>query len=139
MTPTADPADALQAGIYALLSADAGVSALADVYDEVPEDVSAPYVVLGEVVTTDASTHDGQGRETVATLHTWTKARSFKPGNDIGAALVAALDRQAATLDAEVAGHSVWWTRHESAHTMRDPDPTLRHRVDTFRVRTSQD
>jgi hypothetical protein len=133
---TVDPADALQVGVYQLLT---GADIGADVYDNVPEDASAPYVEIGEMVATEDSAHGNPGRQTVCVLHTWTRARSHRPGNQIGAAVVEALARQEATLDPLVDGHIVWQVEHEFSQTLKDPEPGVRHRVDRFRIRTRQE
>lgn len=134
-----DPADALQVGLYELLSGDATFAALADVYDSVPEDAEPPYVVIGEMMSTDDSAHGSNGRSTAATLHTWTRAESNRPGNQIAERAVELLARQHAALDAEVAGHVVWMIEHEFAQTLVDPTPGIRHRVDRFRIWTRQE
>lgn len=140
MSQTAnDPADALQVGLYGLLSGDATLAALADVYDGVPEDVEPPYVVIGEMTSLPDGSHGGTGRQTSATLHTWTRAESHRPGNQIGARVVALLTHQPAALDAHVTGHEVWRVAHEFAQTLVDPTPGIRHRVDRFRIWTTQE
>ncbi|HMA26082.1 MAG: DUF3168 domain-containing protein [Solirubrobacterales bacterium] len=136
---TVDPADALQAGLYALLSQDTELAALADVYDYVPEDAAMPYIVIGEMTSADDSAHGSPGRQTQATFHTWARARGFQAANEIGAAIVALLARQQADLDAQVADHTVWAIRHDFSQTLRDPDPEVRHRVDRFAIFTRQD
>lgn len=135
----ADPADAIQAGIFALLSGDATLAALAGVYDGVPEGTEPPYVVIGEMLSSPDGAHDGHGRQTTAVLHTWTRAESHRPGNEIGARLVALLWGQHAALAAVVTGHTVWRVDHEFAQTLDDPEPGIRHRVDHFRIWTSQE
>jgi hypothetical protein len=140
VTQTAsDPADALQVGLYARLSGDATLAALADVYDGVPEDVEHPYVVIGEMVSSVDGAHNSHGRETDVVLHTWTRAESHRPGNQIGARLSALLWHRHADLDPLVTGHTVWRIEHEFAQTLGDPEPGLRHRVDRFRVWTRQE
>lgn len=139
-----DPADALQVGIYELLTGDATlVAAVEGVYDGTPEDESlAPgegYVVIGEIMATADGTHDGEGRQTSATLHTWTRAESHRPGNLIGAHLARLLWHQHVALDALVDGHKVWRVAHEFTQTLVDPEPGIRHRVDRFRIWTSQE
>lgn len=134
-----DPADAIQAGIYSLLTGDATLGGLVTgVYDGPPEDASLDYVVLGEMTSLPDGTHDAEGRETTAVLHTWTRAESHKPGNTIGARLAALLTHRHADLDPLVAGHKVWRIEHEFAQTLVDPQPGIRHRVDRFRVWSSQ-
>ena len=141
MTTTySDPADALQVGLFELLDGDATLGALvAGVFDDVPESAARPYVSIGEMTSTEDSVHGGPGRETAAVIHTWTDAQSFRPGNQIAARVVELLARQHVALDALVDGHEVWRVEHEFSQTLRDPDPTVRHRVDRFRIWTSQE
>jgi hypothetical protein len=139
-----DPADALQVGVYELLSGDSTLAALVvgGPYDGVPEDVELAdgdgYVVIGEMTSTPDGVHGKEGRQTAATLHTWTRAESHRPGNQIGARVVALLWHQAAALDAHVAGHTVWRVEHEFSQTLVDPEPGIRHRIDRFRVWTRE-
>jgi hypothetical protein len=135
VTTVTDPLDAMQAGIRAVLLADAGLVALVGqrVYDEPPEDVPFPYVHIGESTSIPDGTHDSPGYQVAATLHSWAKARSMRPVNEIGARLVAALNLQEAAVDAAVTGLTVWRVWHEFAQTLRDPDRTIRHRIDRFR------
>lgn len=136
-----DPADAIQVGIYSLLQNDATLDALTldGIYDEVPEDASPPYVVIGEMMSTPDGAHGSRGRQTAVVLHTWTRAPSHRPGNAIGARLAFLLTGEHAALDAAVAGHTVWRVAHEFAQTLRDPEPGVRHRVDRFRIWTRQE
>ncbi len=134
-----DPADALQAGLYELLSQDTDLAALADVYDYVPEDTPMPYVVIGEMTSADDSAHGSPGKQTQATVHTWTRSRGFQQANTIGGQIVALLAGQQADLDVLVDDHTVWAIRHELGQTLRDPDPEVRHRVDRFAIFTRQD
>lgn len=133
-----DPADALQAGIYTLLSGDVTLSALANVYDGVPETAEPAWVVIGEAISTPDGVHGTEGRQTSATIHSWTRGDGFSPVNAIGARIVALLWHQHADLDPLVAGHKVWKVDHEFSQTMGDPEPHVRHRVDRFRIWTSQ-
>lgn len=135
-----DPAWPVQVGIRQLLTADVQLSGLiVDVYDEPPEDISGDYVTVNDLFSTPDAAHGRHGRQVVATLHTWTRARSNKPGNDIGNRLVALLTRQASDLDTLVDGHTVWMVVHEFHQNLRDPQPGVRHRVDRFRIRTAQE
>lgn len=136
-----DPADAIQAGLYALLTdEDTGILGLVTgVFDGPPEDTELDYVTIGEMIATPDGTHDGEGRQTVVTFHTWTRALSHAPGNEIGARIVALLTHRAADLDAAVDGHTVWRVDHEFSQTLVDPEPGIRHRVDRFRIWSSQE
>jgi hypothetical protein len=139
MSVYSDPADALQAGIYALLTGDATLAALADVYDGVPEHAEPDYVAIGEMVASPDGAHGSHGRQTSCAIHTWTRAESHRPGNTIGARIAALLSRQDANLDPLVTGHTVYMVEHEFSQTLNDPEPGIRHRVDRFRVWTRQD
>lgn len=134
-----DPADALQVGLYTLLSGDPDLASLANVYDGPPEGTQGDYVVIGEMMSTPDGAHGSHGRQTAATLHTWTRAVSHRPGNRIGARLAALLTHNEEALDPLVAGHKVWMIEHEFAQTVVDPEPGVRHRVDRFRIWTRQE
>lgn len=137
--PARDPADALQAGLYALLGGDATLTTLASVYDGVPEGSEPPYVVIGDMISTPDGVQGLEGRQTAVTLHTWVRSEGMAPANAIGARLVALLPHRHVALNALVAGHKVWRVAHEFAQTLDDPEPGIRHRVDRFRVWTIQE
>lgn len=134
-----DPTDALQKGLYDLLTGDATLAALANVYDGVPEDEEPAWVVIGETLTTPDGVHGLEGRQTAATIHTWTRGDGFAATNAIGARIVALLWHRHVALDALVTGHKVWRVDHEFSQTLDDPEPHVRHRVDRFRIWTSQE
>jgi hypothetical protein len=134
-----DPTDALQAGIYAILSGDATLTALANVYDGVPEGDDPAWVIIGETLSAPDGVHGLEGRQTSFTIHTWARAHGFAPVNTIGARVVALLWHRHTELSAEVAGHRVWRVDHEYSQTLRDPEPDLRHRVDRFRIWSHQE
>lgn len=137
--PASDPTDALQAGLYSLLSGDGTLSGLvAGVYDGVPETAEPAWVVIGETLTAPDGVHGTEGRQTSATIHTWTRGDAYAPANAIGARIVALLWHQHATLDTLVTGHKVWKVDHEFSQTLGDPEPHIRHRVDRFRIWTFQ-
>lgn len=135
-----DPADALQVGLYMLLSGDATLDALiTGVYDHVPEDAEPPYVVIGEMLASPDGAHGSYGRQTSCSVHTWTRAQSHRPGNAIGARIAALLSRREEALDPHVGGHIVWMVEHEFSQALIDPEPGIRHRVDRFRIWTRQE
>lgn len=135
-----DPSSALQAGLYALLTADAELMALAGVFDEVPEDHAGDYVVLGPRKSSiPDDVHGGHGRQNVITIDTWTRARSSLPGDVIGARLVELLAHRPEALDPLVEGHAVWMVRWESSQSVDDPERELRRRTDQFRISTAQE
>lgn len=131
-----DPANAIQAGLYTILAADSALDALVTgIHDgRASEDAEPDYVVIGEMSSSPDGSHSAEGRQTLAVLHTWTRAEGFKTANAIGARLVALLWHRHAALDAVVSGHTVWRVDHEFAQTLTDPQPGIRHRVDRFRI-----
>lgn len=134
-----DPQDALQKGVYDLLTGDATLMGLVTgVYDGPPEGVDPPYVTIGEATATPGGYLAREGRSVSLTLHTWTRAQSFAPGNAIGGRLVFLLTHGHEALTALVAGHDVEAVYHEYMQTLDDPEPGLRHRLDRFRIRTVQ-
>ena len=68
------PLNALQAGIYSRLT---GYSALttalggSKVYDHVPQDTDAPFVVIGDDTAIDFDTKSNNGWEITLTIHCW--------------------------------------------------------------------
>lgn len=140
-----DSAEPVQVGIWTLLGSDAQLRALGvtDVYDHDPEPRPYPYVSVPDAMSTPDSTHDRHGRAVTVRVHTWARGwlreRNERPANAIGARVVALLDHQHEALDAVVAGHEVWMIRHEQTRHIPDPDREIRHRVDQFRINTSQD
>lgn len=129
----ASPLRPLQAAVWQRLSAALGVP----VYDgRAPEghpEESAPYVVIGEAVSTRSDTHQTFGHDTVASVHVWSRMREFSEANQIASDAVAALDRQALDLGEGWHTVGVW---HEHTQPAPDPDPDVRHVVLRFRVRT---
>lgn len=125
----------IQRAIYGVLSGDATLGVLVSgVYDDVPEDAAFPYVVLGESMETPRNSHSSFGRETVVTLHVWSKQAGFTEANAVLEELVALLDHQPLS----IVNHHHISTRFEYSQTLRDPDPTIRHVPARFRIVTSQ-
>lgn len=142
ITPTIDPVQDVQIGIRAVLLGDTvltNIIGARSVWDEPPEDEEMPYVHIGESTSIPDGSHGGQGRQVAATLHSWAKARSASAVNSIGERLVALLDHQHGALDAVTDGVTVWMVRHEFSQTLRDPNREIRHRIDRFRIYTSQE
>jgi hypothetical protein len=127
----------VQAAVYRALVADEDLMALvAGVFDGVPEGTDYDYVDLGEVIDSPRNSHDRHGRESVLTLHIWTRYRGFAAAHRIGARVMAGLDHQ--PLDIEGLVHVS--TRYEQGFTMTDPAPPgdIRHLVQRYRITTEQ-
>lgn len=110
------------------------MSLVTGVYDEVPEGTPKPYVVIGEAQETPDNRHGGFGRQTVATLHVWSRQRGFSEATAIANEVIRALDHQ--PLSIADTRHIV--TRFEFSQTLRDTDPELRHVPLRFRIVTEQ-
>lgn len=127
---------ALQAAIFAALSADSGLAALAGtpprLYDDVPPRPSYPYVTLGQSSERDWSADSDPGAEHVLTLHVWSKAAGRKEALAIAAAIHSVLQDAPLSL----AGHRLINLRHEISEARRDPDGETIHGLVRFRAVT---
>ena len=118
----------IQRAVYGRLTGDGALmGSITGVFDYVPETDVYPFVVIGEATEIPDNRHGGFGRQTVVTLHVWTKYRGHSKGLAIAARITALLDHQPLTIDglAHVA------TRFEFSQTLTDPEPTaeIRHLV----------
>ena len=121
---------ALQEAIHAALSTDAGVLGLLGaprIYDDVPQKAALPYLTLGQSTVRDWSTGTEDGQEHLITLHVWSRAGGRKETHDIMAAIEAALDDRALTLDA----YTLINLRHQLSEARREPDGVCRARLYT--------
>lgn len=126
----------LQRAVYTRLTGDQVLSAMAPVFDHVPEDATRPYVTLGEAIETPVGAHDRYGRSVLLVLHVWSDQDGMTEATTIANRLVELLDHQAEEL--EVAGHRVVSARFVDAAPQRDPDQRIRHVPVRFRVQTEQ-
>ena len=77
----ASAAWSLQESIYLALTTDAPLTALlggANVFDDVPQDVSFPYVTLAQSEARDWSTGTEDGSEHIVTVQVWSRAGGKK-------------------------------------------------------------
>ncbi|NML55663.1 DUF3168 domain-containing protein [Streptomyces sp. R302] len=129
---------AVQGAVYTKLSADGEltVDLGAGVYDNVPENAPFPHIVLGEATEVPANSQDRFARDTVVTLHVWTKALGHTEGLTIGQRVNALLDHQPLTIP----GLDHVATLFEFGQTLTDPEPPgdIRHLMLRYRVRTEQ-
>ncbi len=139
MTPPAlTPVLDIQGEIYGLLSSDTDLLNLGvQVFDYVEEDSGYPRIKLGEAMETPDNHHGGFGRQTVVTLHVWTKSRGFKETIDIVNIVNKLLDHKydAFTLP----NHTLISIKFEFLQTLEDEDPEIRHVVVRYRVTTEQE
>lgn len=131
------PMLAVQSAVYARLKGDATLTGMiSGVYDYVPEDATYPFVVIGEALETPDNRHGGFGRQTVITLHAWSRYQGYAQVLRIGARVTELLDHQPLTIP----GLSWIATRFEFSQTLTDPEPPgdIRHLVLRYRIVTEQ-
>ena len=131
------PMLAVQSAVYARLKGDATLTGMiSGVYDYVPETAAYPFVVIGEALETPDNRHGGFGRQTVITLHAWSRYQGYAQVLRIGARVTELLDHQPLTIP----GLSWIATRFEFSQTLTDPEPPgdIRHLVLRYRIVTEQ-
>lgn len=117
---TGDADLALQKAIFERLSADTGVVALvaARLFDNVPGDVSFPYLTLGEAQVDDWGAGDAEGCEHFLSLHAFSRAGGRAEAKSIMGAVHSALHDAGLTLE----GYRLINLRFLSAETRRESD-----------------
>ncbi|PSK47976.1 hypothetical protein B0E38_06453 [Streptomyces sp. 111WW2] len=127
----------VQTAVYARLKDDATLTGMiSGIYDYVPEDVAYPFVVIGEALETPDNRHGGFGRQTVVTLHVWSRYQGYSQALRIGARVTELLDHQPLALP----GLNWIATRFEFSQTLTDSEPPgdIRHLVLRYRIVTEQ-
>jgi hypothetical protein len=124
---------AVQGAIYDELTSDLELAGLAGVYDDVPEAVAYPYVVIGEGVETPSNNHSDFGSRVSATLHVFSEYRGYAEVNAIVNRLMTLLDHN---YDIAIPGRLLVAIRHEQTVLMHDSDPDVRHAVVRFSFET---
>lgn len=117
----ASPDNALQAGIYARLTGFAALAALVStrVYDFVPENAAAPYVVIGDDTATDWDTKSKAGWEFTVTIHCWDFEKAGRKSvKSILSAVHDALHQQQSTIT--VTGFTLVQIRREFQQTFQE-------------------
>lgn len=105
----------------------------AQVYDNVPEDKTRPWVTIGEAVGSPDNWHGGFGWDITSTFHVWTQSLGYKPALAIAAQMIAIIDHRLDSLDIGDEWQIVA-IRFMNLATMRDPDPEIRHVPVQFQV-----
>lgn len=131
--------NAVQAEIYAVLKADAGLMTAVsnNLFDEVPDNYGDfPYVQLGEINETPDNVMgpNGQGRTVEQTIHIYSQAKGWLEAQNILEFLVKDIDL---TLLPNPAGWKTYSSLYTFGREIRDPDGT-RHIVAKFQIRVGQ-
>lgn len=122
-----DASQPLQAAVWGRLSA---VLAPVPVYDNPPQDLAQPYVVIGEDFHQPWDTDDSIGSESVLTVHTWSTYRGRMEVKTIQGQIYDALHR----FELPVTGFATVTVEFESAEVFRDQDGESMHGVSKFRT-----
>jgi hypothetical protein len=122
----------LQKAIFAQLDGSiVGLSAAnISVFDDVPENTSYPYVVIGEETATNNGSKDLDGLEYTLTVHVWSNYRGRREIKEIMQSVYENLHDTAIT----VTGASLVNVRQEFNTTLAENDGITRHGVMRFRA-----
>ena len=113
-------ANALQVAVVERLAVDPDVLAIIGagrIFDRLITRAEPPYLVLGQITTTDFSTGDSAGSEHRFEIETWTKQNGRKQAVELADAVRTALHDADLTLDAAVLIN----LRHERTVSRRAP------------------
>jgi len=100
------------------------------VYDEVPEGVAMPYVVIGDLYETGDPSHDVDGRQVLVTIHVWSNYAGAREAREISGQIIGALQFQ----ELAVSGFRPVPFALDFFDVLRDPSGTYRHGVVRFRA-----
>ena len=122
----------LQEAVYSALSNDNTLTSTlgADIFDDVLEGTTYPFVELGNETAIDYSTKDVDGAEFTITLHVWSQYAGAKETKQIMDRIYDLLHNSSLT----VTGFNLINLRFEFSDIMRDPDGKTRHGVMRFRA-----
>lgn len=125
----------LQQGIYQALAGNPEVTGLlggANIYDDVPQSASFPYLTFGQTTERDWSTGTEDGSEHTVTLHVWSRAGGKKETYEIIETIRDALNAAPVT----VADHALVNLHHEFSEARHDEDGETYHGIVRYRAIT---
>jgi len=100
------------------------------VYDDVPEDVVYPYVIIGEETALNFGSKTLDGVEHTLTIHVWSQYRGRREVKEIMQSVYEILHEA----DINVSGASLVNIRQEFSTTLAENDNITRHGVMRFRA-----
>lgn len=137
---TGEAAWSLQQAFYTRLSNFAALTAqlatTGSIYDDIPQGVAFPYVVIGESDIIDFSNKSSIGQEHDVMIHTWSRYQGFKEAKDIMQAIYDALHQQEASIT--VTGQNLILVQNIFVTHVRENDGLTRHGIQRFRVLTEE-
>jgi hypothetical protein len=100
------------------------------VYDDVPDNAIAPYVVIGDDTLLEFDSDFGIGFEATITVHSWSKYRGRAEVKGLMGLIYDALHRAEFT----VQGYNLLGCDCEFSETFLESDGVTRHGVQRFRI-----
>jgi len=100
------------------------------VYDDVPDNANAPYVVIGDDTFVEFDTDSEVGFEATVTIHSWSVYRGRSQVKNIMGQIYNALHRAEFT----VTGYNLIGCDCEFSETFLESDGVTRHGVQRFRI-----
>lgn len=104
------------------------------VYDDVPQDTAAPYIVIGDSTLNQFDADGRSGFDCLCTIHSWSAYRGRKEVKEMQAAIYEALHRAELTFT----NYSFIGCDYEQSLTLVDADDVHRHGVQQFRVKFTE-
>jgi hypothetical protein len=121
----------VQKEVYDLLIADAGVDALVNnrIYDNIPEQETFPYIVIGRNDTfDDHGSHTTNGFSGDLQIDVWDNGRGAKTTKQVMAAIYTVLHKTELT----ITGHSTINLRRASTSTLIEDDGVTYHGISRY-------
>ncbi|GAI26033.1 unnamed protein product [marine sediment metagenome] len=100
------------------------------VYDENPQNVPYPYVVMGEITAKDWSDKSADGAEVYSTIHVWSRYHGRKEADEMADALTQALTSSTLALGASF---EAALDRLDGYNLIVDMDGKTRHGILRFK------
>lgn len=100
------------------------------VYDDVPDNAAAPYVVIGDDTLIEFDSDGISGFEATVTIHTWSTYRGKKQIKEMQGAIYDLLHRA----ELIVSGYNFIGCDSEYSESLLDADGVTRHGVQRFRI-----
>ena len=116
----------IQTAVYSRLTSQLSET----VYDDVPQDPTFPFVVIGDDTGIPFDTDDTTGTESTLTIHVWSRYDGRSEVKGIMSDIYDALNRHSLS----VTGANTIDCLYEFGETMLDPDMETRHGVMRFRL-----
>lgn len=121
----------VQKAVYETLHGDSGLTALAEVYDEVPEGTAFPYIELGDFIETADDTLGEIGRQVTVGIDVWSQSPGYMQIEAIGEELLRLLDEGQ---PADPTGWHVVDSVYFQGGLTREGDGITRHGRFEFRI-----